>query len=319
MIRNLLSVSALLTLTAASLVAIGAQGVPWFASADNRHHVTLIARDAGGLVARSPVLLRGVPIGEVSTIHPDAHNVSIDFWYPNTVHLPLDSAFRVENLSALGETYLSIKPNRDGGPTIEDNQRITADESTVPGTIGDMAVAVTRLLHDLDPQRFNRIIDELGIAYSDTASVPALTAASTRLNQAVTQNKDQLRGILTQLQFLLGKQAAVAPALTEMPRAFDNVEAGFQQLVEHAVALCYESGGTYPDDIRRGAVPVLQRLLAFEDQIGINLYNLTEPLLPPLQATAAAMTTIDTSRLLDATMSGLDTPGAFTVHVVGGQ
>lgn len=319
MIRNMLSVSALLTLLVSSFFAIGAQGVPWFASTDNRQHVTLVVRDAGGLIPRSPVLLRGVPIGEVSRIHSDAQSVSVDFWYPNDIQLPLDSAFRVENLSALGETYLSIRPNQDGGPTIRDAQRIIADSGTVPGTIGDMAVAMAKLLRDLDPARFNRIVDELGIAYSDTSAIHNLTRSSTQLRASVSENKEEIRKILLSVQTLIGKHTTLAPALTKLPRPIDEVGQSFQELVEHAVALCYESDGKYPDDIRNGALPVLQRVLAFEDQIGTNLYNLTEPLLPPMQATAAAMATIDTSRLLDATMSGLETPGAFTVHVAPGQ
>lgn len=320
MIRNIVSVCALLALLVSSFIAIGSQGVPWFAATDNRRHATLLVRDAGGLTHRSPILLRGVPIGEVASIQSNAQDVAVEFWYTNNFRVPVNSTFRVENLSALGETYLSIKPSPDdSGPALEDHQRLVADAGTVPGTIGEMAVAVIGLLRDLDPQRFNRIIDELDTGLSDTVALPRLAAASTQINNAVKDNRTEIRNILGQLQTILSRQGEVAPSLGELPESLAQTSVSFQKLVEKAVTLAYESSGKYPDDLRDGALPVLGRIAQFEDDIGTNVYNLTEPLLPPMQATAAAMATIDTSRLLDATMDSLETPGAFTVHVVPGQ
>ncbi|WP_418002823.1 MlaD family protein [Mycobacterium sp. PDNC021] len=315
MIRNVVSISALLTLLVASIVLIGRQGVPLLASDDGQQRVTLQVRDSAGLIPDSRVLLRGVPIGKVTAVNADAHGVAVEFAYPATVHVPVDSEFRIENLSALGETYLSINPAAEGGALLADKQQLAAEPGTVAGTIGEAAVALTQLLGGLNPDLVRGIVGELNTALSDDWAAPVLADATSNFKALVTARKDDLRDVLVLSQSLLDKRDVLAPSLTEFRRVAPNFFENLQTVVEGALVLLFETG-KYPDDIKNGASPVLGRLRQFVTDIGPDLYNLTEPLLPPLQATAAALTTFDTSRLLDSAIDSISTPGAFTVHVV---
>ncbi|MBB4852896.1 virulence factor Mce-like protein [Mycobacteroides chelonae] len=315
MIRNAISICALLALLVLSAVLIGQQGVPWTTSSDGLQRVTLQVRDSAGLVPRSRVLLRGVPIGKVTEVNADARGVVVEFEYPQAVRVPVNSEFRIENLSALGETYLSIKPAAEGGTALVGGQRLNAEPSTVAGTIGEAAVALTQLLGGLNPELVRGIVDELNFALSNDSAAPVLGNASRNFRTLVAARKDDLYDVLALTQNLLDKRDVIAPSLTDFKRVAPNFFDNMQTVVEGAIVLLYESG-KYPDDIKNGAGQVLGRLRQFVTDIGPDLYNLTEPLLPPLQATAAALTTFDTSRLLDSAIDSVSTPGAFTVRVV---
>lgn len=314
MIRNAISIAALVILLAVSVVLIGRQA-PLLTSERDLQLVTLHVPDSGGLVPRSKVLLRGVPIGEVAAVDTDARGVAVRFRYPTALRIPVDSEFRVENLSALGETYLSIKPAREGAAYLADGQHLVAQADAVAGSIGEAAVAFTRLMAGLNPQLVHGIIEELNTALSDGAAAPAFATASRNLQALVNTRKDDIRDLLVVSQRLVDRSAELAPVLvalkTTAPNLFDNLIG----VVEGAIVLLYQTSH-YPDDVKNGAVPLLNRVSQFVSDIGPDLYNLTEPLRPPLQATAAALMTFDTSRLLDSAIDSLETPGAFTVHVV---
>ncbi|SHU39688.1 Mce family protein [Mycobacteroides abscessus subsp. abscessus] len=316
MIRNIASATVLIALLVASGLAIGRQGVQWNTTGEDWWHATLVARDANGLVPRSRVLLRGVQVGEVTSIKADAQNVAVEFAYHPNAQLPVDSVFRVENLSALGETYLSIKPTTAGGPTLADNQRVMAGPLTIPGTIGELAVTITQLANTLDPVQFRHIVDELSSAMADTAPIPVLADFSKRLHQLVSADKDEIRNILIRAQVLLKHDDVLAASAARLPEPVRVVNQSLGELMDGGIHAVYHTGGNYPDDVNNGAGVLLDRVSAFEKEIGLPLYNLTAPLLPVMQATAAAMTSIDTSRLLDASLDALETPGAFTVHVL---
>lgn len=314
MIRNAISIAALVILLAVSVVLIGRQA-PLLTSERDLQLVTLHVPDSGGLVPRSKVLLRGVPIGEIAAVDPDAQGVAVQFRYPTALRIPVDSEFRVENLSALGETYLSIKPAHEGAAYLTDGQHLVAQDGAVAGSIGEAAVAFTRLMGGLNPQLVHCIIEELNTALSDGAAVPAFAVASRNFQTLVNTRKDDIRDLLVVSQRLVDRSAELAPTLAAMkttaPNFFDNLIG----VVEGAIVFLYQTGH-YPDDVKNGAVPLLNRVSQFVSDIGPDLYNLTEPLRPPLQATAAALMTFDTSRLLDSAIDSLETPGAFTVHVV---
>ncbi|HTM85369.1 MAG TPA: MlaD family protein, partial [Mycobacterium sp.] len=79
MLRNTLSYAALVTIVVAAVGYIGALGVR-ATPPDNRTRLALIVANINGLVAGSNVLLRGVPVGKVTAIHPDVAGATIDFY-----------------------------------------------------------------------------------------------------------------------------------------------------------------------------------------------------------------------------------------------
>lgn len=315
MTRNIISIVALLTLLTASVVLIGRQGVTWLPEKKGIQHVTLEVPDSNGLVPRSKVLLRGVPIGEVKTVIPDAQRVAVQFEYPKDVQVPVDSQFRIESLSALGEAYLAITPINEGGALLADKQRLVSAPVTAAGNMGETAVALTRFMGALNPDLVHGIVNELNTGMSDDSAAPVLAKGTRNFRTLVRARHDDLYDILSEMQTLIGHSDVIAPNLKLIRNTGKNLFDNAKGAVEGAIELFYVSGN-YPGDMRYGIGELLRKVVSWVAEIGPDLYNLTQPLMAPMQATAAALTTWDTSRLLDGAIDALEVPGAFTVHVV---
>src|ERR1700722_7388953 len=74
--------------------------------------------DINGLVAGSKVTLRGVPVGQVNTVSTSARAATVDFYVEGRYRIPVDTEVRLENLSALGESYIDLRPRSVDGPIL---------------------------------------------------------------------------------------------------------------------------------------------------------------------------------------------------------
>src|ERR1700723_1503374 len=93
----------------------------------DRTNLSMDVSDTNNLVVNSNVLLRGVPVGKVSGISASASNATIQFYVDGKYKVPADSVVRLENLSALGESYVDLEPGSSAGPMFRDGQRIAPD------------------------------------------------------------------------------------------------------------------------------------------------------------------------------------------------
>lgn len=312
-LRNTLSIGALTGLLVASCVAIGHQGVPWLPATDQRH-ASLSVADANGLVRGAKVLLRGVPIGEITDVVAAADAVRVDLRYAARRRIPVDSSFRIESLSALGESYLSVLPNTAEGPYLDDNQRIDVRSVATPATFGELSAALTRLLDGIEPGTVNTLIDELGSALpTDPAVAQQLARAGSLLTTTLLMSRAPIRDLLVSGQNLLDRGPRIGPALAAAGIPVRDTGTSFATLAQTAIEMMRSND--YPRVVEIGPLDFFRRLREFEDRIGGDTAQLTTRLLPGIQTAAAAMGAIDISRLLDSAVAAVATPGAVTLRV----
>lgn len=67
-----------------------------------RTELSMVVTNLNGLVTGSRVLLRGVPVGAVTAVHPTVEGVTVDFYVDAAHPIPADTVVRLDNLSALG-------------------------------------------------------------------------------------------------------------------------------------------------------------------------------------------------------------------------
>ncbi|RDI68376.1 MlaD family protein [Nocardia pseudobrasiliensis] len=314
-IKNTVSLAALLALSIVAVLAIGGQGVVWLPPRD-QHEATLVVADANGLTSGSKLLLRGVGIGRVTDVRAAADRVEVDFRYHGDRRIPLDSAFRVENLSTLGETYLAVLPHTETGPFLADHQRIAAGPATVPTTFGELSVALIRLLNDLPPAQITALTDELSAALPAEPTSPAnLARAGSLLATTLLMSSGTIRALLTDAQSLLERSGHTGPAIAAGTDSVRAAGVNFAAMAQTAIEMMHTND--YPNVVHVGPLAVFAGLQQFEDKAGADVHTLTAPLLPSIQAGAAAMGALDISRLLDTAMAAVATPGAVTVHPIG--
>ena len=91
-----------------------------------RTALSMDVADINNIVVDSNVLLRGVRVGKVTRIDTSVAAATIHFYIDGQYQVPVDSDVRLENLSALGESYIELEPRSSGGPILRDGQRIAA-------------------------------------------------------------------------------------------------------------------------------------------------------------------------------------------------
>lgn len=291
---------------------IGALGVRIGAPAD-RTDLSMQVPDVNGLVVGSNVLLRGVPVGKVTAISSSTGSAAIDFYVDNRFRIPVDSDVRLDNLSALGESYIGLVPKTQTGPFLSDGQRIAATAVKQPPSISELATSVVRLLNELDPGALKRIVNEADVALPDPNSVlPNLVRASTLVRNTAVGMDGRGKVLLDNLQTLLRNADWTGPALADIARYLPSIAESFQTIFVGINSLLIPSGVPQVYVNLRLYLTRIQKLL---DDRGGDLKVLFEALLPHLQGVAGALMNFDTGQILSNLLAMVPEEGAITLHV----
>ena len=111
--------------------------------------------DVQGLVAKSRVLVAGIPVGYISSIRLDGDRARVDLRIEGEIILYDDASVTMRSLSLLGERVLVIRPGTPGLPEIPDGGEIrVADRGVntddIMVTVNDIANSVKRITAQLE-------------------------------------------------------------------------------------------------------------------------------------------------------------------------
>jgi phospholipid/cholesterol/gamma-HCH transport system substrate-binding protein len=309
--RDIASFLALAAMIVSGLAYLGSLGVR-VSPPDQRTNLSMEVPDVNGLVVGSNVLLRGVPVGKISNITTSVERASIGFYIDGRYRVPVDSEVHLENLSALGETYIGLEPRTEGGPAFHDGQHIATDAIFQPASISELATSVVRVLNQLDPAALNRIIGEADASLPSPVSVlPNLSHASTLLRNTVMNMNGQGRQLLDNFQTLLRNSEWVGPVLATLPPYIYRAGRDFQEVFS-----------AYSTIIARGAPQtlinlrhLLERVQKFLDVRGGDLKVLGDAFRPGVTGIAGALMNLDTGQLLENLLATVPADGTITLHV----
>ena len=312
-VKTVISVVGMVGIGAASFAYMDHLGLRTGVLEDVRT-ASLSVSDTNGLVVGSRVLLRGIPVGEITAVTPSADKVTVDWKYNSEYDIPADSRFRLDNLSALGETYLAVLPSTTSGPYLGDNALVADSQVTVPTTFKELSQRVTRLLEQVEPERLQAIFRELDIALPDGAEVIGnLETAGELLAKTIIERTGPITTLLSSIQPILmdsdtlpGDFAAATPSLTPFGVGFTGLIDGLHFAVDR---------GPLEVGIRDGAGPFITELQVFLDKSAADLNVIGVDLIPAVGSAAAALQTVDVGRMLDNALAATDSGDAVDVHV----
>lgn len=310
--RAVISLVAMLAISIASVIYMRTLGLP--IGFDDKQHASMTVNDTNGLVIGSRILFRGTDIGTVTDIEPDSDGVSIGWEYDDQYKLAADSTFRVDNLSALGETYISVLPNHEGGPYLADGEHIDDSRVKVPSTIKDLSERFTRLLNQLDPDRIQSIFDELDTGLpSGSETIDTIEKAGALTAAMLQVTNGSLTDVLKNAQTMLLDSSFIPPGLSGSAANIAEFGKGFDDVMGAAVSFTLLS--PLPDSLALGTGPLLENVQAFLDRSSSDIKILAVDLLPAAQSSAQALRTINVGTLLDRAMSATNTGNALSVEV----
>jgi phospholipid/cholesterol/gamma-HCH transport system substrate-binding protein len=280
---------------------------------EKRTNLAMDVTDVNNLVAGSNVLLRGVPVGKVDRIDTSISNATVHFYIDNKYTVPGDSLVRLENLSALGESYLELEPQKDGGPAFVDGQRIAPESIVTPKSISELGATVVRTLRQLDPGQLQNVVNQADAALPDPYTVlPNLERTGNVLHNTTTGLNGQGKQALENLQSLLENAGFVGSLLAQPAPALKALGPQISKMWDAGVNFTLRND--MPGDVYVFG-KFMQRLQQFLDDRGADLRVLTEPLTPNVQAIASALSNVDSSQILTNLLAATPPDGVIELHV----
>lgn len=278
----------------------------------NRTDLSMEVPDINGLVVGSNVLLRGVPVGKVTGTGTSVQSATIDFYVDGDYRIPVDTEVRLENLSALGESYIGLVPRSEGGPMLRNGQRISTEQVVQPPSISELATSVTRVLDQMDPEALERVINESDAALPDPNVVlPDLSRTSVLLNNAIQEMNGRGRLLLGNFQALLANADWENPTMTSLTPNVREIGKAIQDFYKQTPLIMHRGE---PANIINLA-KFLNRIQALLDDRGGDLKVLGEAFQPKLNMIAGSLMNLDTSQLLDNFLETVPPDGTITLRV----
>jgi phospholipid/cholesterol/gamma-HCH transport system substrate-binding protein len=123
-------------------------------------------RDSGGIFVNAEVTNRGVAVGRVTDMQLVDDGVRVVLTIePGADPIPADAEAVVATRSAVGEQYVDLRPQSDGGPYLEDGAVIPQNRTDIPVPVEQMLLNIDGLVGSLDAENLRILVDELGRAF----------------------------------------------------------------------------------------------------------------------------------------------------------
>jgi len=120
-------------------------------------HKTVTAQfsSAVGIYKHTPVVILGVPVGQVTKVEPSGDHVDITMEYDDKYDVPADAVAVVVANSLVAERYIQLAPAYASGDTLADGATIPLDRTTSPAEIDDVYAALDKVATALGPEGAN--------------------------------------------------------------------------------------------------------------------------------------------------------------------
>lgn len=124
-------------------------------SGDSGYGVYAYFDDVQGLIAKSRVLVAGIPVGYISSIRLEGARARVDLRIEEDIKLYQDARVSMRSLSLLGERVLVIDPGTPGLPEIPDGGEIQVTDAGVQTddilvTVNDIARSVKKITTQME-------------------------------------------------------------------------------------------------------------------------------------------------------------------------
>lgn len=145
---------------------------------------------AGGIYQDADVTYRGVSVGQVGSVRLDGGGIQVQLDISNSqTHIPADTQAVVADLSAVGETYIDLRPRVSSGPYLTAHSVITAPNTQVPPPVTDLLSAADALARSLPGPQLRTLVNELYLAFNGQGqNLQQLLTSASKFTKAAAAN-----------------------------------------------------------------------------------------------------------------------------------
>src|SRR5882757_1004468 len=184
---TLFVIMALLGVTYVSVHYVGLQRLV----AHSGYTVRLNLSDSGGIFTNAEVTYRGVTVGRVGGMRLTADGIQVDLNLTRS-HIPADLKAAVADRSAIGEQYVDLRPNADGGPYLKDGSVIDQHATILPPPVDQLLLSADQFAQSVPIKSLQTVVDELDDAFRDSGQkLQLLLDTSSEFFKSADQNFPQ--------------------------------------------------------------------------------------------------------------------------------
>jgi phospholipid/cholesterol/gamma-HCH transport system substrate-binding protein len=223
---------------------------------------------SGGIFTNAEVTYRGVTVGRVGTLHLTKDGVIVDLRIDKGEKIPARTHAQVEELSAVGEQYVDLRPYTDKGPYLKDGSAIQQRDTSVPVDENTVLVDLNALVKSVPRDALSTTVDELGKAF-DGAGQP-LQRLITRGNEVIKAfqgNLAQTISLIEDAKTVLATQVDVSGAFSSFAHDIADVSAtlrssdtDLRRLIDNGIVSATQLNGLLQDN-RGNLGPLLANLV----------------------------------------------------------
>lgn len=184
---------------------------------DDSFTVTGHFAEAGGIYDGAEVAYRGVKIGQVGELVATDAGVEVKMDIENGYDkIPRDALAIIGNRSALGEQYVDLQPQSDGGPYLKEGSELHEPNpgDWTPISTAALLADVSTTVQDLPQDALTTVIEEMGIAFHDTGDdLGQIIDTSNAFIQTANENFDVTLNLIRDSRIVLDGQLAKASAI----------------------------------------------------------------------------------------------------------
>ncbi|MET9326170.1 MlaD family protein [Tsukamurella sp. NPDC003166] len=278
------------------------------------HYTTLSLKLAhtGQLTTGSPILLRGVRIGDVTSVEPSTEGVRIGLRYPSEYRIPVDSALSIEQLSALSEPYVEIAPRSSGGAVFSSGSVVPATAVSQSRSVSEVFQALAALNRTADTGALGTIVQTAWQATSGRDDqLATLSRAGQLLSSTVLTRMPAIRTMFSDTQIYSADLGWTPDAIRRLGVEFDNTTGVVRSAVEAVQKMVMTLDA--PDPFLNTIDPFFKRLKPYLDELLPALATTGGPFISIFSALNRTVPQIDLSTMLSNALRVAGTDGAARV------
>jgi phospholipid/cholesterol/gamma-HCH transport system substrate-binding protein len=274
------------SLLAALVVAGVLAGFSLAAPEDASYTVTADVSQAPNLFVGGRVMVRGVQVGEITGVEPNADGVVLTMRIDDGIKVPADARLSVVPITVIADRYVQLFPAYKDGPVMADGDHIPTDRTTIPAELDDVLRELKGLLGALEPRNGHRgplatLVENLDQALDGTSDDLAGTLdSSARVLENLADSQSDITGLISNLDQLFlslanssseiglvnERFALVAEALASDQQNLEGTIENLTLLADETAGLLNESGDKLGESFSRLG-DVLRVILEHEKQL----------------------------------------------------
>jgi len=177
--------------------------------------VTAYFTSAVAVFPDNDVRILGVPVGRITSVHPEGPVVRVEMEIDDSVDVPAEAAAVVVAPSLVTGRHVQLTPAYTGGPTLPDGAVIPVERTAVPLGVDELARTASELATMLGPDGVNRqgaLADLLDVGASNLAgngqALNDTIGDLAQLSGTLAGSREELFGTVTELQSFVSTLAA---------------------------------------------------------------------------------------------------------------